>query len=87
MDAEVIKQVKRLCPQIEKMRFANSGEPEEEERVTTAGVGGAFSVQLAAFERAALHGEEPAYPLECSRDAVGLANKLRSLAGAHPAAL
>ena len=25
MDAEVIKQVKRLCPQIEKMRFANSG--------------------------------------------------------------
>jgi glutamate-1-semialdehyde 2,1-aminomutase len=25
LDAEVIKQVKRLCPQIEKMRFANSG--------------------------------------------------------------
>ena len=25
LDAEVIKQIKRMCPQIEKMRFANSG--------------------------------------------------------------
>jgi predicted dehydrogenase len=60
------------------------GQAEEEERVLC--VGGAFSVQLAAFERAMLLGEELAYPLERSKDAVALANELRDFA-ARPAAL
>ena len=57
------------------------GQPQEEVRVARPYdcCGSAFSVQLAAFERAVLLGGELAYPLERSRDAVELAQNLRGL--------